>query len=118
MFDCEANFDSPIPGAMEKIDVLRHRHQRLMESIEYYEARVDEQQSQLKQLNRPRDFDDEDENIDPEDEDEAQMDGGDFVMTEEEVKNEEEEIRELEKRKQVLEERVSALGKDITGVLR
>lgn len=110
--------DSPIPGAMEKIDVLRHRHQRLMESIEYYGARVDDQQSQLKRLNRPRDFDDEDEELDVGAADEAEAEGNDLVMTEEEVKNEEEEIRELEKRKQVLEERVNALGKDITGVLR
>jgi hypothetical protein len=109
---------SPIPDAMDKISLLRHRHQRLMESIDHYESVVDDQQSQLKQLHRPRDEDgDGDEPEDPDDE-ESDRGPGDFVMSEEEMKKEEEEIRELERKKMILEDRVSSLGKDITGVLR
>jgi hypothetical protein len=97
--------------------MLRHRHQRLMGSIEHYEGLVDEQQSQLNQLNRPRDIDsDEEDETMPADDEDARP--PELFLSEEDVQKEEEEIRELERKKVMLEERVSSLGKDITGVLR
>ncbi|KAF1985750.1 DASH complex, subunit Spc34 [Aulographum hederae CBS 113979] len=109
----------PVPGAAEKITLLRQRHSRLVSSIEHYEARVEEQAMQLKRMNKRRDFDDDD---DEEEEEEP----NDFrtrlqaepQMTEEDMRREAEEVRELESKKRTLEDRVSALGKDITGVLR
>ncbi len=101
---------------MDKIQSLRHRHFRLVQSIEHFEGRVEEQASMLKRLNKPRGFG-ADEN-EEEDSPPLAQTTQDHFMSQEDVKKEEEEIRGLERKRQVLEERVSALGKDITGVLR
>lgn len=108
----------PVPGALEKIAALRQRHARLAESIEHYDAKAEEQAARLKRMTRPRDFSYSDEDEADGAVDAAPVAGNELPMTEEDVKHEEAEIKELEKKKQVLEERVSALGKDITGVLR
>lgn len=113
---------SPIPGAMEKIAQLRQRHYRLAHSIAELEEQVAEQSDQLKKLNRSRapsgysddDYDD-DEDITTQPEPTATIDT--FAISHEDMRQDEEEITELERRKRALEERVSALGKDITGVL-
>jgi chromosome segregation ATPase len=112
-----ANFTSPISGAAEKIMALRQRHQRLVASIEHYEYKVAEQDEQLKQLNKPRDFDDGEAHDDQGDE--AQhAPPEELPMTEDDLRREEEEIKELERKRRGLEERVNSMGKDITGVLR
>jgi predicted RNase H-like nuclease (RuvC/YqgF family) len=76
---------------------------------------VAEQTEQLNRMNRPRDFDA------PDDEDEEhtaqQQPAEDLVFTEEDMRREEEEVKELERKKRSLEERVSAMEKDISGVI-
>lgn len=99
---------------MEKIASLRQRHGRLAGSIQHYEAKVAEQASQLSRMNRSRDYG-------------SDYDGEEVVeeepmasseFTEEDMRLEEEEIMELERKKRSLEERVSAMEKDIHGVMR
>jgi predicted nucleic acid-binding Zn-ribbon protein len=90
---------------------MRQLHGRLEASVEYYEARIAEQDEQLSRLNRSRGYDD----LGP--------DGPEFepvapVMTEEDLRQEEEEVRQLERKKKGLEERVNSMGRDISGVLR
>lgn len=105
---------SPIPGAGDKIASLRQRHRQLAGSIHHYEAKVAEQTSQLSRMNRSRDYG-------------SDYDGEEIVeeesvpiseFTEEDMRLEEEEILELERKKRSLEERVSAMEKDINGVMR
>jgi len=105
---------SPIPGAVDKIASLRQRHRRLAASIQHYETKVAEQTSQLSRMNRSRDYG-------------SDYDGEETVeeepiatseFTEEDMRLEEEEILELERKKRNLEERVSAMEKDINGVMR
>jgi len=109
--------ESPILGALDRIAELRQRHGRLVGSIEQYEARVAEQAARLSRMNR-REYGEEDE-WDKEVVDEVPVaPPAEAPMTEEDLRREEEEVRELERKKRGLEDRVSALGKDITGVLR
>jgi uncharacterized protein YlxW (UPF0749 family) len=105
---------SPIPDAVNKIASLRQRHRRLAGSIQHYEAKVAEQTSQLSRMNRSRDYG-------------SDYDGEEVVedepvalseFTEEDMRLEEEEILDLERKKRSLEERVSAMEKDINGVMR
>jgi DNA repair exonuclease SbcCD ATPase subunit len=104
---------------MEKIRSLRQRFIRVSNSIEHYEARVEEQEAKLKRLNRPRDPDadalEDDDDVAYEYQVQSIQDN---FMSQEDVKRAEQEIRELERKRQILEERVNALGRDITGVLR
>lgn len=99
---------------------MRERQGRLLRSIERLEARAAEQGVQLSRMNRAREFGEEEEDG----EEEETGDEGLVVapaeapMTEEDLRRDEEEVRELERKKRGLEDRVSALGKDITGVLR
>lgn len=105
----------PIPDASDRIASLRQRYQRLAASIDHYERRVAEQTEQLNRINRPRDFD----SADDEDEGFAaqQQPAEELVFTEEDMRREEEEVKELERKKRTLEERVSAMEKDISGVI-
>jgi len=106
---------SPIPGAREKIDALRQRHQRLQESIEHYEYRIAEQTAQLSKQNRTRDTFVDDEV----DQEVAEEEVPAFQpRTEEDLRREEEEVRQLEQKKRGLEDRVNSMGRDISGVLR
>ena len=104
----------PMPDASERIVALRQRYQQLAASIDHYERRVAEQTEQLNKMNRPRDFDEEED-----DEDTAlqQQPVEEMVFTEEDMRLEEEEIKELERKRRTLEERVSAMEKDISGVM-
>ncbi|TID22236.1 DASH complex subunit Spc34 [Venturia nashicola] len=104
----------PIPGAVEKIASLWQRHRRLAGSIQHYEVKVAEQTSQLSRMNRSRDYgsDYDGEEV----AEEEQVATSEF--TEEDMRLEEEEILELERKKRSLEERVSAMEKDINGVMR
>ena len=105
---------SPIPGALEKIASLRQRHQRLTTSISHYEKRVTEQAAQLNRMNLPREFDD---SIDEDTFTVQQTPVEDIQFTEEDMRREEEEVKELEGKRRMLEERVSAMEKDISGVM-
>ncbi|KAF2402254.1 DASH complex, subunit Spc34 [Trichodelitschia bisporula] len=100
----------PIPGAAERIRELRGRHARLVDSVGRYEERVREQEGRLRALERGRGVYEEEE--DGEDVEE------DMGWTVEDMAREEEEIRELERKKKTLEERVTAMERDISGVMR
>jgi hypothetical protein len=105
---------SPIPGATDKIASLRQRHRRLAGSIQHYEAKVAEQTSQLSRLNRSRNYGSDYDGEEVVEEEPVTME----EFTEEDMRLEEEEIMELERKKRRLEERVSAMEKDINGVMR
>lgn len=108
----------PIPGVLERVAQLRQRHARLAESIEYYEAKAEEQAARLKGQHKARDFDEDDGEDEDQPADDQAVPGNEVYMTEEQVESEQAEIKELERKKRMLEERVEGLGKDITGVLR
>ena len=102
----------PLPGALERIPVLRQRWASQSNTLAYYEARVAEQAEKLGRMNqRQDDF--------GEREDEEMVDVGimDSQMTEEDVRREEEEARELDKKKRELQERLKAMDKDLGGLL-
>lgn len=106
-----ANRDSPIPGAHDKIAALRQRYAQATASVDYYEGRLAEQQTQLEKLNRSRgDYMDEDA-------DEAEEKPEPVApLTEEDLRREEEEVRQLEKKKRELEGRVQSMSRDISGL--
>lgn len=100
----------PIPGAHEKIAAMRQRHVQVAASIDYYEGRLAEQQTQLSRLNRSRDFVDDDP-------DEAEEEPQQAVpLTEDDLRREEEEMRQLERKKRELEDRVHSMSRDISGL--
>ena len=100
---------SPIPGAQEKIAAMRQRHVQVTASIDFYEGRLSEQQTQLSRLNRSRDFIDDD----PDVAEEAQQI---VPLTEEDLRREEEEMKQLERKKRELEDRVHSMSRDISGL--
>ncbi|RMZ72076.1 dash complex subunit spc34 [Pyrenophora seminiperda CCB06] len=101
----------PMPGAHDKIAALRQRHAQVIASVDYYETRLAEQQTQLDKLNRTRgDYMDEDV-----DEAEEQPEPA-APLTEEDLRREEEEVRQLEKKKRELEGRVQSMSRDISGL--
>lgn len=106
---------SPIAGAAEQIAQLRQRHKRLEASLRHYEAQIADQAAQLSKLNKPRDYGSDYEGEDDDEAPEAPV-LEDFTV--EDMRREEEEIAELERKKKSLEERVSAMEKDISGVMR
>ena len=110
---------------MEKIASLRSRYERLSSSLLDLEARVAKQASQLDRMNRPRGFEDEDDDdggneVDPGDD--TQVYVSTTVSDEEvvpvDIQQEAEEIKELERKKRVLEDRVGGMEKDLGGLLR
>ena len=107
--------NSPIAGTAEQIASLRQRHQRLEASLRHYEAQIADQADQLSKLNKSRDY-----GSDYDGEGDAEVpDALAFEeFTVEDMRREEEEIAELEGKKKGLEERVSAMEKDISGVMR
>lgn len=105
---------SPIPGAVEKIASLRQRHRRLAGSLQHYEVKVAEQTSQLSRMNRSRDYGSDYDGEEVVEEEPVPM----SEFTEEDMRLEEDEILELERKKRSLEERVTAMEKDINGVMR
>ncbi|KAL6707862.1 hypothetical protein ACN47E_003762 [Coniothyrium glycines] len=100
----------PIPGAQEQIAAMRQRHVQVTASLDYYEARLAEQQTQLQRLNRNRDFPDGDA---AEAEDEPRPTA---PLTEDDLRREEEEMRQLERKKRELEDRVHSMSRDISGL--
>lgn len=88
---------------------MRQRHAQVTASIDYYEGRLSEQQTQLSRLNRNRDYMDEEE-----EEVEDLRDAP--PLTQEDLKREEEEMRQLERKKRELEDRVHSMSRDISGL--
>ena len=115
------NHFSPIPGASERIALLRSRYEQLNSSIGRYEGTISKQMAQLARINKNKDDEgiyneNEDEEID---EDVGQVDGPEELhVTEEDLRREDEEIRELEKKKRVLEDRVCGMERDLGGLRR
>ena len=105
-------------GAKEKIAELRTRYGRLKTSVAHYEAKVARQTRELEKMNRRGDW--EGESGDEEDEEMTEVagEGGQWFVTDEDLKREEEEIRELERKKKELEDRVSGMERDLGGLLR
>lgn len=99
----------PVPGAAEKIQMLRGRYGQLRTNIRHYEERVATQTKELERMNRSSDWDHDDGDLEEEEVCE---------VTEEDLRAEEEEIRELEAKKKALEERVSGMERDLGGLMR
>jgi hypothetical protein len=102
-------------GTKEKIAALRMRYARLETSVAHYEAKVARQTRDLEKMNRPGDWEGEEE-----DEEEAGEVGEteELIITDEDLRREGEEIRELERKKKELEDRVSGMERDLGGLLR
>ncbi|KAI9816548.1 MAG: hypothetical protein M1827_001680 [Pycnora praestabilis] len=107
----------PIPGATEEIESLRTRHSQLVASIANYEVRVTKQAAQLERMNRPRDYDAEDDAEDVGSNSNTPI-AEQMEITEEDLRKEEEDIRELERKRSGLEDRVSGMERDLGGLLR
>ncbi|KAI9676854.1 MAG: hypothetical protein M1817_006693 [Caeruleum heppii] len=105
-----------VPGAAEKIMSLRTRYGQLTASISHHEARVSKQTAQLDRLNKPQDYDgDDDDDLSPEQDVDVENEPD---ITEEDIRREEDELKELERKKKGLEERVSGMERDLGGLLR
>ncbi|CAK7201851.1 hypothetical protein SEUCBS139899_004566 [Sporothrix eucalyptigena] len=106
-----------LPGALERIPVLRQKHAQQTNTLTYYENKVAEQAQRLEEMNRGRrgggDGDDEDDDVSTMAAAAAQPEG----PSEEELRHEENEIRELERKKKELQERLRAMDKDLGGLL-
>jgi hypothetical protein len=101
-----------VEGAMEKIALLRERHQSLAASVAEYQDLVAHQQSQLAEI----DTESARGNNDLAEHDAQEMTPR--TLTEADVVAEQTEIRELMARKEALEDRVNGMGKDLEGLLR
>ncbi|CAK7563103.1 MAG: hypothetical protein SEPTF4163_000960 [Sporothrix epigloea] len=106
-----------LPGALERIPILRQKHSQQTNTLKYYENKVAEQAQQLEEMNRGRrngdDADEEEDNFALTATTPAQPKG----PSEEELRREEAEIRQLESKKKELQERLRALDKDLGGLL-
>ena len=101
---------------MEKISLLRSRHEQLAESISRYEAKVARQASQLDEMNRSRGG----HRLDDYQNDwkDSRKSGRVSGYSTEDLRREEEETRELEEKTKGLEDRVSGIEKDLGGLMR
>ncbi|CAK7222400.1 hypothetical protein SBRCBS47491_004853 [Sporothrix bragantina] len=106
-----------LPGALERIPMLRQKHAQQTNTLNYYENKVAEQAQRLEEMNRDRrgggDGDEGDDNLSTMAVEPAQPEG----PSEEELRHEENEIRELERKKKELQERLRAMDKDLGGLL-
>ena len=100
---------------MEKISLLRSRHEQLAESIAKYEAKVAKQASLLDEMNRSRDGH---ELNDHRDDHSSSYRSGGAIYSAEDLRREEEETRELEEKTRGLEDRVSGMERDLGGLMR
>ncbi|KAK4539306.1 hypothetical protein LTR36_000799 [Oleoguttula mirabilis] len=120
----------PIPGASDKIDALRRRHEQLAANIAHYEDRVSRNAQELQLMNRPAsrasyaaagEEDDEEEVVEAGSEsvDDVEADATSSVpMTKADLQREEHEIRELERKKKGLEQRVTGMERDLGRLMR
>lgn len=80
------------------------------------------QAAQLDRMNRPKDFDQDEDGYGPERDDERRLRAPtvveEFPVEALDLKREEEDIRELERKKRGLEDRVSGMERDLGGLLR
>ncbi|CAK7208677.1 hypothetical protein SCUCBS95973_000183 [Sporothrix curviconia] len=111
-----------LPGALERIPMLRQKHAQQTNTLNYYENKVAEQAQRLEEMNRDRrgggggggGHGDEDED------DMSTLAAAPALPegpSEEELRHEENEIRELERKKKELQERLRAMDKDLGGLL-
>ncbi|KAK1812789.1 hypothetical protein LTR12_012816 [Friedmanniomyces endolithicus] len=113
----------PTPGAADRIDSLRIRHQQLAASIAHYEDRVGRNAQELQLMNRPSSrggYRDQDEEGVAAGRlaSEAEADTGAVKTTKEDLRREEEEVKELERKKRGLEESVTGMERDLGGLIR
>ena len=102
-----------VPGAMDKIAYLRHKHSLTSQSIAEYEVKVSQQQTRLARLNRTSEL--------GQDEFPGNSSAhGDVetVFTEDDLQIQREEVLELERKKKDLEDRVAGMERDLGGLLR
>lgn len=104
---CEA-FD--VPGALDKIAILRQRHYEVSTSIKRYETQVSQQQAAISKYNggEQRYSEDAENTISVADMQKS--------ITEADLRAEEEAVRELDAKKKALEARVANIGKDLGGI--
>ncbi|KAK0713002.1 DASH complex subunit Spc34 [Lasiosphaeria miniovina] len=101
----------PLPGALERIPSQRQKYAQQSGTLDYYEAKVAEQQEALERINMERWVDDEDDDIK-----ERAGDPAD-ILTDADLKREEDEVRELDKKKRELQQRLRAIEADLGGLL-
>jgi flagellar motility protein MotE (MotC chaperone) len=89
---------------------MRQRHIQVTASLDYYESRLAEQQTQLSHLNRNRDFTND---VIEEAEEQPQATA---PLSEDDLRREEDEMRQLEHKKRELEDRVHSMSRDISGL--
>jgi hypothetical protein len=105
-----------LPGARDRIAILRSKYRNGKNTTAYYEAKVSEQADQLASMNRDWLHDEEEDD----DSDKHEGDGvGDEskVWTEEDLRREEGEAREMEAKKKELQGRLRAMQKDLGGLM-
>ena len=119
IFRYDANDVSPFPGSLERIASLRERFQTLSSSVSRYEQQVFNQTAKLASLNRTIDDGfEEDSRLNNRKTTLTPISGSDAPVTLEDIRKEEEEIKKLERKKRTLEDRVSAMERDLGGLLR
>lgn len=102
----------PVSGANEKINVLRHRHQMISNSVERLEERVADNTAELGQMSHS--YGDEYDYYDT-----SNASGPENVnITDGDIAQELEEIREFERRKQAMEDHIVGMGRDLGGLMR
>ena len=102
---------------MEKIVLLRARHEQLTSSIKRYEARIAQQTVQLEKINKRSQYSDTEDAKAEHNYDNAKSPLN-IQVTAGDIQREEEEMRELEKKKQGLVDQVSSMDRDLGGLLR
>lgn len=98
-----------LPGARDRISSLRARYRGGKNTLEYYEAKVAEQNEQMAKLNKTWPGDDDDATADDDDKSD--------IWTEADLRREEAEARELESRKRELQARLRQMENDIGGLM-
>ncbi|KAJ2902295.1 DASH complex subunit Spc34 [Zalerion maritima] len=101
-----------LPGALDRIPVLRSRHHQLQSTLAYYETKVAEQTQALDTMKWDHWMDDEEE--DPE---VNPVEKAGAILTEDDVRREEEEVKEMDRKKRELHERLRMMENDLAGLL-
>jgi hypothetical protein len=105
-----------VRGTVQKIATLRERYRQVLNSVQFYENKVERQTRELERMNRGERWESGGEEEDEEFGDLGE--GEEIEVTDDDLRKEEEEIRELERKKRGLEERVSGMERDLGGLLR
>lgn len=103
-----------LPGAHDRINNLRSRHEQLQGTLAYYEAKVAEQNEALEGMKRDR-WIDNDHNDHADEDDEEQEDQG-SILTEDDLRREEDEVKEMDRQKKELQEQLRRMEKDLVGL--